>query len=416
MNQLELFKSPVWFVSDLTKYIREILEGDHNLQDLWVLGEISNLSRPSSGHLYLTIKDRTSSIKCVMWRNFADRLEFSPNDGQAVEIHGSISIYEVSGQYQLYADDMRPAGEGELYKEYLRLKRNLEEEGLFDPEHKRPIPEWPNRIGIVTSPTGAALRDILNILGRRFPVGEIILSPSPVQGKSAPAEIAMAIDRINLIAKPDVIILARGGGSIEDLWAFNSEVVARSIVNSNAPIITGIGHETDFTIADFSSDMRAPTPTAAAELAVPNLPEIQNYVIKLDQRLRQRAGLLISKHQNHIHQWRNRLESLSPLNQIRSSRQRIDELSLRNIRNITNIMQIHKINLDSVNSKISSLNPLAILSRGYAILSRPDGRVVRSINQVKTKDHLNVQLSDGNFYVTVNEDIRTIDDRESNSG
>jgi len=406
MNQLELFKSPVWSVSDLTKYLRELLENDHSLQDLWILGEISNLSLPTSGHLYLTIKDRTSSIKCVMWRNFASRLDFSPYDGQAVEIHGSISIYEVSGQYQLYADDMRPAGEGELYKEYLRLKRKLDEEGLFDSERKRPIPEWPNRIGVVTSPTGAALRDILNIVGRRFPIGEIILSPSPVQGESAPAEIATAIDRINMIAKPDVIILARGGGSIEDLWAFNTEVVARAIVESKAPIITGVGHETDFTIADFSSDLRAPTPTAAAELAVPNLQEIHNYVIKLDDRLRQRAGTLISSHQNHTHQLLNRLDSLSPLNQIRSSRQRVDELSLQNIRKLRNILQIHKLNLDSVDSKLSTLDPRAILSRGYAVLSKLDGQLVRSINQVKPKDHLNVQLSDGRFNVLVDEDTK----------
>ena len=261
--------SPRWTVTDLTRYLRQLLEADSSLQGVWVQGEISNLSRPSSGHIYFTLKDSGASLRCVMWRNEAARLRFAPQDGMAIEAHGSISIYEAGGQYQLYADILRPLGEGALYQEFLRLKALLEAEGLFDPARKRSIPEFPRRIGIVTSPTGAALRDMLNTLRRRLPLAEVILAPTPVQGDEAPPGIVAALRSLNRVAAPDVILLARGGGSIEDLWAFNDERVVRAVTESAAPVITGVGHETDFTLADFAADLRAPTPTAAAELATP---------------------------------------------------------------------------------------------------------------------------------------------------
>ena len=244
MSQIPLYLPQVpssWTVSDLNRYLRELLESDELLQDVWVRGEVSNFTRATSGHLYFTMKDSSASLRCVMWRNTAIRQSFIPRDGDAIEVHGSISVYEAGGQYQLYADILRPAGEGVLYQEFLRLKARLEAEGLFDPERKRPIPPRPQRIGIVTSPTGAALQDILNTLKRRYPLAEVVLAPTPVQGEDAPQGIIKALQDLVRIANPEVIILTRGGGSIEDLWAFNNEQVARTIASSPVPIITGVG-------------------------------------------------------------------------------------------------------------------------------------------------------------------------------
>ncbi len=259
--------SPRWTVSNLTRHLRQLLEGDPDLQGIWVEGEISNLSRPASGHIYFTLKDPSAALRCVMWKTEAARLRVSLQDGMAVEVHGSLGIYEVAGQYQLYADILRPVGEGALFQEFLRLKALLEAEGLFDPARKRAIPPSPRRIGIVTSSTGAALRDMLNTLRRRMPLAEVVLAATPVQGEEAPLKLVAALRSLNRVVKPEVILLARGGGSIEDLWAFNDERVVRAIIESEAPVITGVGHETDFTLADFAADLRAPTPTAAAELA-----------------------------------------------------------------------------------------------------------------------------------------------------
>src|SRR5512138_3601003 len=269
--QPTLFSTQQWTVSKLTFYIRKLLEENEVLQDVWVQGEISNLSRPASGHIYFTLKDSSAALKCVMWKTSAARLGIPLQDGMAVEVHGRIGIYEVSGQYQLYADQIRPVGEGALYQEFMRLKAMLEAEGLFAAERKRPIPMFPQTIGIVTSATGAALRDMLNTLRRRLPLVQVLLAPSPVQGVEAPPALVKAIQSLNQQSPnhplPDVILLARGGGSIEDLWAFNDERVVRAVAASSVPIICGVGHETDFTLCDFAADVRAPTPTAAAELA-----------------------------------------------------------------------------------------------------------------------------------------------------
>jgi len=264
--QPTLFSTQQWTVSRLTFYIRKLLEENEILQDVWVQGEISNLSRPASGHVYFTLKDPSAALKCVMWKMSAARLNLPLQNGMEVEVHGKIGIYEVSGQYQLYADQIRSVGEGALYQEFMRLKSMLEAEGLFDPERKRPIPLLSHKIGIVTSSTGAALRDMLNTLRRRLPLVEVILAPSPVQGTEAPPAIVKAIQSL-ILQSPDLIIIARGGGSIEDLWAFNDERVVRAVAGSLVPVICGVGHETDFTLSDFAADLRAPTPTAAAELA-----------------------------------------------------------------------------------------------------------------------------------------------------
>src|SRR5512134_1544051 len=264
--QPTLFSTQQWTVSKLTFYIRKLLEENEILQDVWVQGEISNLSRPASGHVYFTLKDASAALKCVMWKTSASRLGIALQDGMEVEVHGKIGVYEPAGQYQLYADQIRPVGEGALYQEFVRLKAMLEAEGLFAPERKRLIPTLPQKIGIVTSATGAALRDMLNTLRRRLPLVEVILAPSPVQGIEAPPALVKALQSL-ILQSPDVVLLARGGGSIEDLWAFNDERVVRAVAMSPVPIICGVGHETDFTLCDFAADLRAPTPTAAAELA-----------------------------------------------------------------------------------------------------------------------------------------------------
>ncbi len=404
MSQLPLFTPRLpasWSVTDLTRYLRELLESDELLQDVWVKGEVSNFSRPASGHLYFTLKDSTASLRCVMWRNAVLHQSFTPCDGDAIEVHGGISVYELGGQYQLYADVFRPAGEGALYQEFLRLKAMLEAEGLFAPERKRPLPIKPRRIGIVTSPTGAALQDILNTLRRRYPLVEVVIAPTPVQGDEAPAKIIAALHDVVRLASPDVIILARGGGSIEDLWAFNDERVARTIAASPVPVITGVGHETDFTIADFVSDVRAPTPTAAAELATPNQADLRLDLFELNERLNR----LIQGHTGEL-RWafkdlQNQLEKNSPINQIQSASQRVDELDHR-LGAVTNhILQLTRSHLAGLAQHIASLNPSAVLERGYAIVSNQAGQAIDRVGQVSAGERLNVQVSDGDFGVRV---------------
>ena len=399
MSQLSFFEPPFWTVTNLTRYLRDLIESDINLQDLWVQGEVSNFSRPGSGHVYFTLKDNACSLRCVMWRNTANRQAYIPREGEAVEVHGSINIYEVAGQYQLYADLIRPGGEGMLYQEFLRLKARLEAEGLFDPLRKRTIPRWPHRIGIVTSPTGAALRDMLNTILRRYPLVEVILAPTQVQGDEAPLGIVAAIQALNRSCHPDVILVARGGGSIEDLWAFNDERVARAIAASQAPIISGVGHETDFTIADFVCDLRAPTPTAAAELATPNRADLQITLNELGQRLGRGMQSGLNSHRWQLNHLENRLAMRSPQGRVRSDRQRLDDLVRRSGAGLAHRLQLNRARLNGVQHHLASLNPLAVLGRGFAVVSQPDGQLVRSVRQVHPGDDLNVRVSDGQFGV-----------------
>jgi exodeoxyribonuclease VII large subunit len=406
MSQIPLFQPQVpstWTVTEVNHYLRDLLESDHNLQDLWVKGEVSNFSRPRSGHLYFTLKDAKASLRCVMWRNAALRQTFIPRDGEEVEVHGSLSVYEASGQYQLYADLIRPIGEGALYQEYLRLKARLEAAGYFDDARKRPIPLWPRCIGIVTSPTGAALRDMLNTLRRRYPMADVILSPTAVQGVDAPAGIIQAIQRLNKQTQPDVILLARGGGSIEDLWAFNDEGVAEAIALSEAPVITGVGHETDFTIADFVADLRAPTPTAAAELATPDQADLQTSLSDLSQRLSRGFSAHIRDHRWLLNDLVNRFQRQSPISRIQSDRQRLDEYSHRSCIGLANYLNLQNTRLTGLEQRLSALNPQAILERGYAMVAHPDGRIVKQAGQVAPGDPLSVRVSDGEFDVQVSE-------------
>ena len=336
-----------------------------------------------------------------MWRNSVQRLLHLPQNGDEIEVHGGISIYEAAGQYQLYADQVRPLGEGALYQKFLELKTKLELEGLFDPESKRTIPELPKRIGVITSPTGAAVKDILNTFQRRFTLAEVIIAPTVVQGIEAPEGIVSALYQLNEGFQPDVIVLARGGGSIEDLWAFNDERVARAVAASKAPVICGVGHETDYTIADFTADIRAPTPTAAAELAAPNRSELSAEINELSMRISLVISNIIKTQRIEVKNISSLLALRSPRARIRSGRQALDERSKRMALALHHILQFKHERLASKNKQLNSLNPLEILKRGYAVLSYLDHTIIRSIKQVKEDERMNVRLHDGEFMVTV---------------
>jgi exodeoxyribonuclease VII large subunit len=387
-----------WTVSKLTFYIRKLLEENETLQDVWVQGEISNLSRPASGHVYFTLKDSSAALKCAMWKTSAARLGIPLQDGKAVEVHGKIGVYEVSGQYQLYADQIRPVGEGALYQEFIRLKAMLEDEGLFAPERKRPIPTFSQKIGIVTSATGAALRDMLNTLRRRLPLVEVILAPSPVQGIEAPPALVKAIQSLNF-QSPDVIIIARGGGSIEDLWAFNDERVVRAVDMSDVPIICGVGHETDFTLCDFAADLRAPTPTAAAELATQiTMQDLAATVSDLQSRFTKSVVEYLNLQKSVLASLLTQMKYVSPDRRIQSERQRVDELARRAYASLFHHIQLQSTHVTGIQRRLEALNPSAVLGRGYAVVTRKDdGSVVSRISQAS--DEMKVRVSDGEFEV-----------------
>jgi len=414
MSQLNYFQATLWSVSEITRYIRDLLEADARLQDVWVQGEVSNFSRPSSGHIYFTLKDSQSSLRCVMWRQTVLNQNYLPSNGDAVEIHGSLGVYETAGQYQFYTDLIRPAGEGLLYQEFLRIKAILSSEGLFDPQLKRALPALPQRIGIVTSPTGAALRDVLNTIQRRYPLAEVILSPTQVQGDQAPQQIITALNKLNAIAHPDVILLVRGGGSIEDLWAFNNEELARVIAKSESPVVSGIGHETDFTIADFVSDLRAPTPTAAAELATPSrldlLAEIQEYRQGLFQNIISQLSALRFNTERVVLS----LSTLSPIGRLRTDRQHMDEILQRSQRELEYTLRLRRTKLQAFDGRLASSNPLSILKRGYATVTLQSGELVSSVDQVQPQIEILVRVTDGSFSSRVEKILEM--DREADHG
>jgi exodeoxyribonuclease VII large subunit len=404
MSQIPLFETaPHWTVTELTRYLRQVLEADSALQDVWVQGEISNFSRPSSGHLYFTLKDSGSSLRCVVWKTDASRLRMSLQDGVAVEAHGAISVYEVGGQYQLYVNLIKPVGEGALYQEFLRLKALLEAEGLFDPSHKRPIPEMPRRIGIITSPTGAALRDMLNTLRRRLPLAEVVLAPSPVQGDEAPARLVVALNNLNDAAKPDVILIARGGGSMEDLWAFNDERVVRTVAKSRTPVISGVGHETDFTLTDFAADLRAPTPTAAAELATPITIDDLKYTIRqAEDRLIETVQSILERLRHNLGSIDLHLRQFSPVRRLQTDRQRLDDTNHRMETAIRHRLELSLLQVRAMDQRLTALSPLEVLKRGYAVVNRSkDGKLVHSVNLVKRGDGLRIRVTDGTINANV---------------
>jgi len=399
MEGFDFFQPIVFTVTALNAYLRELLETDEVLQDLWVRGEISNFSQPRSGHLYFTLKDSESAMRCVMWKPSAMRLRFTPADGMLVEAHGAMSIYSAQGQVQLYVDALRPAGEGALYQEFLRLRAQLEAEGLFDPSHKRPLPRLPKHIGVVTSATGAALHDILQTLNRRLPTLRVTVAPTSVQGVEAPAGIIAALKRLNSLPDLDLIILARGGGSIEDLWAFNDEGVARAIFASRYPVISGVGHETDFTIADFVADLRAPTPTGAAELATPiTKEELRAALQGAEAQLTELINRQLEDLKQALQLAQSELRRSSPRLRILNNIQRLDELQGRLERTIQQQLQRKQNNLANASDRLASLNPQAVLKRGYAIITdQATGQIISHTRQAAPWQPVWLQVQDGSI-------------------
>ncbi len=388
-------------VSQITQHIKQQLEQDGLLQGVWIQGEISNWSRSSAGHCYLTLKDAQASLRAVIWRSAAGRVPMDVRDGQAVLAHGRVSVYEPQGQYQFYIDHLLPVGRGALYLEFESLKARLSEEGLFDEARKRPLPTCPATIGMVTSPTGAALQDMLNILRRRWPLARVILSPTLVQGDEAPPQIVAALRRLYRRSDIDLIIVARGGGSMEDLWAFNDERVVRAIAESPAPTMTGIGHETDFTLADFVADCRAPTPSAAAELAVPDQADWRVHLNEIEAVLSDTARQHVETTRRDLNRQQERLNHLSPAMLIARQRQQIDDWWGRAGRAAQGRLHLLCERLGGAKKQLSGLGPLSTLERGYAIVSRADGQIVRQADMVSAGDEIKVRVWDGEFVAQV---------------
>ncbi len=390
MNRPEPLK-----VSELNGYIKNIIDGDEMLANVYIKGEISNFKRHYSGHLYFTLKDETSLIKCVMFKSYTNYLNFEPKDGMSVVILGSVSVFERDGVYQVYAKGMEPEGVGALYKAYEKLKAKLSEEGLFDEAHKKPIPLLPRAIGVVTSKTGAVIRDIINVTTRRLPNVNIILYPAAVQGEGAAQTIVNGIKYFNKAKNVDTIIIGRGGGSLEDLWPFNEEITARAIYESEIPIISAVGHETDFTIADFVADLRAPTPSAAGELAVPDVLEVRWKLENINKRL---ANSLRKKVENMRIKYDNLKNSRALKNPYDALRQKMivcDNL-YKNIENNFSLkVKDRHIKLVGLIGRLENLSPLKTMLRGYSIVENLDGKVIKSVNDLSKDDEISIRLNDG---------------------
>ncbi len=388
-------------VSELNQYIKGRLESDARLSRVYIRGEISNFTRHSSGHLYFSIKDEESQIRAVMFRLAAQSLRFLPEDGMKVLVSGSVSVYTKGGLYQLYVSSLSPDGLGALYLAYERLKQKLEAEGLFSEERKRALPPYPKKIGVITSPTGAAVRDILNITGRRYPLADIVLYPALVQGEGAPRSLLCGLEYFSK-TDADLLIIGRGGGSIEDLWAFNNENVARKIAEMPMPVISAVGHETDFTICDFVADLRAPTPSAAAELAVPDIRELYLYLDGMHSRLR--AALLhpIRRKKERLCALRDRLALLSEGRLLEGERQAL----LRLKEKLSSVASVdftkRRAEISVIAEKLEALSPLRVLGRGYCVAQTAAG-VVSTVDAVSVGDGLSLSLSDGRIFAVVKE-------------
>lgn len=395
-------------VSQLNMYVKSVFDGDENMQNVFVSGEISNFSpNARSGHLYMTLKDSNSSIKAVMFAGNAARIKFRIENGMAVIVRGRVSLYERDGAYQLYIDDMQPEGIGSLAIAFEQLKDKLSNEGIFDYTKKKPIPPFPKRIGVISSPSGAAVQDVLNVISRRFPIAEIVFAGVAVQGDGAGDIIARAVADFNYLKCADVLIIARGGGSAEDLWEFNSEKLARAIYNSDIPVISGVGHETDFTICDFAADLRAPTPSAAAELAVPDIFDLKANVNSLNNKIYEslNSKILIEE---------MRLDKLTDSGFLRKPAEYIEECE-KNIYDLSKSLNIFvKSVFESkfseaaiLVSKLDALSPLKILSRGFSVI-KSNGNIVSSVNQLKTNDIVELCLSDGFASASVTQIINKV--------
>jgi exodeoxyribonuclease VII large subunit len=399
-----VFNAPsILSVTQVSRYLKEVLETDDLLQDIWVQGEISGCKTYSSGHCYFTLKDAEAQLPCVFFKHA--RLRSSAphlRDGMAIAANGRISLYERDGKLQLYVECVEPIGDGALFLRFEQLKARLEAEGLFDTERKRPLPSQPAVIGIVTSPQAAALRDMLRVLRSRYPLAEVILAPTLVQGAEAPASIAAALDLLNEHAEADVVIVGRGGGSIEELWAFNEEVVARAIARSRIPVISGVGHETDFTIADFVADYRASTPTAAAAAAVPDIGDWRSDILEKQQTLTGLVEDYVNDLSEQLERTRHDLQRASPQNMLDRRRQQLDETTVRLQEYVQHILSLRSERLQGMALRLHSLSPLLTIARGYAIVRRDtDGTIITSIEQAQPGDTLTIQVTDGHIPVQV---------------
>lgn len=384
-------------VSQLNRYVKSIIEQDMNLQTVFVQGEISNFTNHyKTGHFYMTIKDEFSSIKAVMFKSANMRLKFMPENSMSVIIRGRVAVFERDGQYQLYIDDMQPDGTGALSLAFEQLKAKLAKEGLFDAEKKKAIPDYPMRVGVVTSPTGAAIRDIINVISRRFPLAELILCPVAVQGDYAAPQIKAAIELFNAEKAADVLIVGRGGGSVEELWAFNEEIVARAVAASEIPVISAVGHETDFTICDFAADLRAPTPSAAAELAVPDSLQQREMLSSAARRMLSAVSDRLGAERAMLEKQKSKLQILSPQNYIDNLRVRCDRAAMAMDSSVRHELTVKSKEFSSLCAKLDAMSPLKILARGYSVASK-QGKIISDINSVEKGDMINVKISGGDI-------------------
>ena len=388
-------------VTQINLYIKEVISRDDVLSDVLVKGELSNFKAHSSGHMYMSLKDESGVMRAVMFRSAAARLNFRPQNGMKVIAHGRVAVYERDGQYQLYIDDMQQEGQGDLYAAFEQLKKKLAAEGLFDPKHKKPLPKYPKKVGVVTAPTGAAIRDIINVLSRRFSYSDVVLYPVLVQGENSAASIVSAIEYFNATELADVLIVGRGGGSIEDLWSFNEEAVARAIYNSRIPIVSAVGHEIDFTISDFVADLRAPTPSAAAELVVPSQIELNEKFNNVYRMLYRQAMQVIERGKMRVERCSDRPVFKNPLSKINDERQYLDSLSHMFETACKAALRTKRQGLAEAAAKLNGLSPLGTLGRGYSLTKDNSGRVVRSVSQVSSGDMINVTVADGDFSARV---------------
>lgn len=390
----------VYTVTELNDYVKTLFDCNENLSTLFLNGEISNFTPYQSGHLYFTLKDENAAIKAVMFSGYASKLKFRPENGMKVLVIGSVSLYSKTGSYQINIRDMQPDGLGALNLAYEQLKSRLAKEGLFDETRKKPIPRFPKRIGVVTSGSGAAVRDIFNVLGRRWPAAEVVLKPVQVQGEGAAADIARAIRLFNEKNTVDVLIVGRGGGSIEDLWAFNEEIVARAVSDSEISVISAVGHETDFTICDFVADLRAPTPSAAAELAVPDSGEMLNALDSVGDRLVSIINSRISDERKRLELAQKALAFASPVKKVEDGKKYVEYAEEKLASLMLARIDAEKAKLASACGKLNALNPLGVISRGYAAVYE-NGRIVSKTADVKVGDILNVRMSDGSIKANI---------------
>ena len=403
MNGYSRFPAAVT-VGELNEYIKALIDSNEPLCDVYVKGEISNFKNHySTGHYYFSLKDESSNLRAVMFRSYTGNLLFQPEDGMQVIAHGRISAYVRDGQYQLYVDAMQPDGAGSLAVAFEQLKRRLAAEGLFDEERKKPLPKLPTTVGLISSATGAAVRDMIHVTGRRFPLAKIVLYPALVQGLDAPSSLIAGLAYFNRTKSCDVIIIGRGGGSMEDLWCFNDEGLARAVARSAIPVISAVGHETDFTICDFVADLRAPTPSAAAELAVPDARELHEKFDRLITRERAILTQLVSSRREGFDYLASSRVLRHPETLIEAKRLDLDAAGERLVSAGSRSLTDAKTKLASVTSQLESLSPLAVLSRGYTITTKDDGTTVRYIADVAPGDQLTVYLPDGSLHVTADE-------------